>query len=75
MRHPLKRRLALAALLVARFQADHGNNNLQAVFDPVGQLLQQRADTLASDRMLALSFTRSVTSSIASRICCILLPG
>src|ERR1019366_2100062 len=52
--HSLNRRLALAALLVARFQADHGNNNLQAVFDPVGQLLQQHADTLASDRMLAL---------------------
>src|SRR5664280_697437 len=54
MRHSLKRRLALAALLVARFQADHGTNNLQTVFDPVGQLLQQHADTLASDRMLAL---------------------
>src|SRR5674476_1701346 len=54
MRHPLKRRLALAALLVARFQADHGNNSLQVVFDPVSKLLQQRSDTLASDRMLAL---------------------
>ncbi len=54
MRHPFKCRLALADILVARFQADHGNNNLQTVFDSVGQLLQQHADTLACDRVLAL---------------------
>ena len=28
--------------------------NLQAVLDPVGQLLQQHADTLVRDRVLAL---------------------
>jgi hypothetical protein len=35
MRHPLKGRLALANLMAARFEADHGRNDLQAVFDPV----------------------------------------
>ena len=54
MRHPLKRRLALAALLVPRFQADHGNNNLQTIFDPVAELLQQRRNTLVRSRVLVL---------------------
>src|SRR5450631_4344702 len=54
MRHPLERRFALVALLVPRFQTDHGNNNLQTVFDPVAELLQQHRDTLMRRRVLAL---------------------
>ena len=54
MRDPFKRRFALAALVAPRFNADHCRDYLQAVLDPVGQLLQQHADTLASDRVLAL---------------------
>ena len=54
MRHPLKRRPALAAPMVPRFETDHGNNDLQAVFDPVAELLQQRLDTLVRGRVLML---------------------
>ena len=54
MRDSLERRLALAALVAPRFNADHCGDNLQAVLDPVGQLLQQQADTLAGNRVLAL---------------------
>lgn len=54
MRDPFKRRFALAALVAPRFNADHCRDDLQAVLDPVGQFLQQHADMLASDRVLAL---------------------
>jgi hypothetical protein len=54
MRHPLKRSLAFAALVVPRFKTDHGNNDLQAVFDPVAELLQQHGDTLMRSRVLVL---------------------
>jgi hypothetical protein len=54
MRHPLKRRLAFAALVVPRFETDHRNNDLQAVFDPVAELLQQHRDTLVRSRVLVL---------------------
>ena len=54
MRDPFKRRFALAALVAPRFNNDHCRDRLQAVLDPVGQLLHQHADTLMRDRVLAL---------------------
>jgi hypothetical protein len=53
MRDPLKRRFALAALVAPRFNPDHCCDNLQAVLDPVGQLLHQHGDTLMCDCVLA----------------------
>ena len=54
MRDPLKRRLALVALAVPRFNPGHCGDKLQAILDPMCQLLQQYADTLMRGRMLAL---------------------
>ena len=65
MRDPLKRRFALAALLVPRFQADHGNNNLETIFDPVAELLQQRRNTLV--RSLVLVFESPALGHVFDR--------
>jgi hypothetical protein len=54
MRDPLKRRFSLAALVALRFNPDHCSDQLQAVLDPVCQLLQQYADTLVRGRVLLL---------------------
>src|ERR1700675_2716800 len=54
MRDPLKSRFALAARVGPRFDHDHCSDKLQAILDPVCQLLQQHADTLVRGRMLTL---------------------